>query len=164
MALMVEIDYIRSFHKTNRFTLMNFIRSRLTLNVKLLLMILNQGWHWLGHNSGTSWLSGQWCCVSRCSEASTLHCWFPKQRSYFCTVTDGTAWIFLTPYALAWFEPTVELHRTGTFEGCSTDLACSEACFLSLFISSLNSSALDHSATAPPISSVDFFTLHPICA
>ena len=43
MALMVEIDYIRSFHQTNRFTLMNFIRSRLTLNVKLLLMILNQG-------------------------------------------------------------------------------------------------------------------------
>ena len=50
--------------------------------------------------------------------------YFPNS-AIFCTATDDTARIFLSPYAAAGFKPMVELHQTGTFEGRSTNWATS---------------------------------------
>ena len=49
--------------------------------------------------------------------------YFPKQRPHFWSSTDGATRIFLPLRAAAWFEPMVELHQTGTFEGRSTNWA-----------------------------------------
>ena len=51
-----------------------------------------------------------------------FHCLF--LNSALMSATDGAARIFLPPNAGVWFKPTsVELYRTGRFEGRSTDWA-----------------------------------------
>ena len=70
----------------------------------------------------------------RCGQTSTTSStWYIQLFKVFYTTyfpnsalisaTDCAARIFLPPYAVVGFEPTIELDQTGTFEGRSSDWA-----------------------------------------